>query len=142
MTETILVPDNRGKIFKRYRVGNEGYVIENAVIAVIIDAPEAEDNIDVVVPFDCEIVSVTMLADAEGSIVVDVWKDTYANYPPTDDDSITASTPPTISSAIKSKDEALTGWTKSLTMGDILRLNVDSVDTITRLTLVLSVEKV
>lgn len=142
MTTTVIVPDNRGKTFKRYKVGNEGYVVDDAVIAVVIDSPAAEDNIDLVVPFDCEITAVTLLADAEGSIVIDVWKDTYANYPPTDADSITASAPPTISSAVKSKDETLTGWTKNLSMGDILRLNVDSVDTIARITLVLTVEKV
>jgi len=82
-----------------------------------------------------------MLADQSGSIVVDIWKDTYANFPPTDADSITASAPPTISSAQKSQDSTLTGWTKSISSGDILAFNVDSCATITRVTISLKVEK-
>lgn len=94
---------------------------------------------DLYIPFACTISAVTMLADQSGSIVVDIWKDSYANFPPTDADSITASAVPTISSATKSQDTTLTGWTKSISAGDILRFNVDSVSTITRLTLTLTV---
>lgn len=97
---------------------------------------------DVVVDFACRVQSVTMLADQTGSIVVDIWKDTYANFPPTDADSITASATPTISSANKSQDTTLTGWNRNISAGDILRFNVDSVTTIQRLTIALSVERV
>jgi len=93
------------------------------------------------IPFACTITQVTMSADASGSIVVDIWKDTYANFPPTDADSITASAPPTISSAQKSQDSTLTGWTKSISAGDILAFNVDSCTTITRVTISLKVER-
>jgi len=93
------------------------------------------------IPFACTITQVTMLADASGSIVVDIWKDTYANFPPTDADSITASAPPTISSAQKSQDSTLTGWTKAISAGDILAFNVDSCSTITRVTISLKVER-
>jgi len=93
------------------------------------------------IPFACTIKQVTMLADQSGSIVVDIWKDTYANFPPTDADSITASAPPTISSAQKSQDSTLTGWTKSISSGDILAFNVDSCSTITRVTISLKVER-
>lgn len=79
-----------------------------------------------------------MLADVSGSIVVDVWKDTYANYPPVDADSITASAPLTISSATKSSDTTLTGWTKTGSAGDILGFNVDSATTVTRVTVSLT----
>ena len=85
-------------------------------------------------PCNGEIISATMLADQTGSIVVDIWKDTYANFPPTDADSITASAPPTISAGQKSFDDTLTGWTKTFSEGDILAYNVDSVSTITRVT--------
>jgi len=93
------------------------------------------------IPFACEIERVTLLADQSGSIVIDIWKDTYANFPPTDADSITASAPPTISSAQKSEDSTLTGWTKTISAGDILAFNVDSCSTITRVTLALKVKK-
>ncbi len=96
---------------------------------------------DIEVPFNCTIQQVTMLADQSGSIVVDIWKDTYANFPPTDADSITASAVPTISAATKSQDATLTGWTTSVSAGDILRYNVDSASTVTRVTVSLKVTK-
>lgn len=87
---------------------------------------------DIQLDFACTINSVTLLADQSGSIVVDIWKDTYVNYPPVVGDSITASAKPTISSATKSTDSTLTGWTTSISAGDILRFNVDSITTCTR----------
>lgn len=86
-------------------------------------------------PFACTITRATLLADQTGSIVVDVWKDTYANYPPTNADSICASAKPTLSSAQKSQDSTLTGWTTSVNAGDILGFNVDSITTCQRVTL-------
>jgi hypothetical protein len=96
---------------------------------------------DIAVDFGATITQVTMLADQSGSIVVDIWKDTYANYPPTDADSITASAVPTISSTTKSKDSTLTGWTTTISAGDTLRFNVDSVTSITRVIVVLRVTR-
>jgi hypothetical protein len=93
------------------------------------------------IPFACTINQVTLLADQSGSIVVDIWKDTYANYPPTVADTITAAAKPTISSATKSQDATLTGWTTSVTAGDILGFNVDSATTVQRVTLSLKVTK-
>lgn len=87
---------------------------------------------DLEIPFNCSIIAATSLADQSGSIVVDIWKDTYANFPPTDADSITSSTPPTISSATKAQDTSLSGWTTSISAGDILRFNVDSCTSVTR----------
>jgi hypothetical protein len=91
------------------------------------------------IPYACTITSVKVLADQSGSIVVDIWKDTYANFPPTDADSITSSAPPTLSSAQKSSDSTLTGWTKSISAGDILAYNVDSASTVERVTVALTV---
>ena len=84
----------------------------------------------IAIPFKCEIVSVTMMTDQSGSIVVDIWKDTYANYPPTNADSITDSTPPTITTADKMVDSTLTDWTKAIALGSILTFNVDSATTV------------
>lgn len=96
---------------------------------------------DLVIPFACTITEVTLVADQSGSIVIDIWKDTYANFPPTAADSITASAKPTISTATKSQDGTLTGWTTSVSAGDILRFNVDSVTSIQRVTLHLKVTR-
>jgi hypothetical protein len=89
------------------------------------------------VPCNCIITRVEALADQSGSIVVDIWKDSYANYPPTDADSITASAPVTIAAADKSYDETLTDWTLTLSEGDKLYYNVDSCTTITWCTITL-----
>lgn len=75
--------------------------------------------------------AVQITADQSGSCVVDLWKDTYANFPPTDADSITASAPPTLTTAQKAEDTTLTGWTKTVTAGDYIRANVDSCSTVT-----------
>jgi len=93
------------------------------------------------IPFACTINRVTMLADVSGSIVVDIWKDTYANFPPTDADSITAAAPPTITTAQKSEDSTLTSWTRAIAADNILAFNVDSITTITRVTISLRVVK-
>ena len=93
------------------------------------------------IPFDCTIVGVYLLADQSGSAVVDVWKDTWANYPPTDADSITASAPPTLSADDNGSDTTLTGWTTTVSAGDVIGFSVDSASTITRLTLQLQVTR-
>ena len=93
------------------------------------------------VPYAMTIDRVTVLLDQSGSIVVDIWKDTYANYPPTDADSITSSTPPTVTTATKSEDTTLTSWTTSVTAGDIIGFSVDSVTTATRAHIIISGDK-
>jgi hypothetical protein len=96
---------------------------------------------DVVIPFNATITEWSLLADQSGSVVVDIWKDTYGNYPPTSGDSITASAKPSISSGNKGQSSTLTGWTTAIAAGDILRFNVDSVSTIQRLSINLKVSR-
>jgi len=94
------------------------------------------------IPFKCEIERVTLLADVSGSIVIDIWKDTYANFPPTDADTICGGNEPELDGAQKYQDATLTDWTKSIAAGDILAFNVDSVATVTRVTISLKVKLV
>jgi hypothetical protein len=96
---------------------------------------------DVMVPFTATIDSVTLLADQPGAAVIDIWKNTLANYPPTFADSVTASAKPSLSGAAKMQDTTLSGWSTSVAAGDVLRFNVDSVATLTRLSVILSVTK-
>jgi hypothetical protein len=120
------------------RVGAVGIVIDGAG-AVITTGVKGF----VEVPFAGTITAVTLLstdaAVTSGSIVIDVWKDTYANYPPVVGDSITASAKPTLASAIKSRDTTLTGWTTAIAAGDILGFSVTSVTALTRVALSLTV---
>lgn len=94
------------------------------------------------VPYDCTIIANRVLADIAGAIVFDIWKDIFANYPPTVADTITAGAKPTLAGpADHSEDTTLTGWTKSCKAGDVIGYNVDSATTVTRVTLQLIVLK-
>lgn len=97
---------------------------------------------DLQIPFACTINSWTIMADQSGSIVIDVWKDTFANYPPTGADSVTGSAKPTLSAAQAATSSTLTGWTTSISANDIIRYNVDSASTVTRVTISLTVTRV
>lgn len=99
----------------------------------------------ITVDYACTITQATLLADQTGSVVVNVWKCTYANFNPGTHpvvaDKITASAPPTISSSFKAQDATLSGWTVAIAAGDVLAFNVDSVTTIQRVTLALKVTR-
>jgi hypothetical protein len=87
------------------------------------------------IPSDCTITGWDIISanGVTGSLVMDVWKDTYANFPPTSTDSIAGSEKPTLSSATKNQDAALTTWTTTAcTKGEYLGFHVDSASTLTR----------
>lgn len=98
---------------------------------------------DIMIPFNCTVLGWDIVADVSGSIVVDVWKDTYTNFPPTVADTITGTEKPTLTSSpstqIKNQDTSLSTWTTSLSRNDFLRFNVDSAATVTRVTVALRV---
>jgi hypothetical protein len=98
----------------------------------------------VTVPFTCTIKKWRILSSdaaiTSGSIVIDLWKDTYANFPPLVADTITAAAKPTVTAGIQNEDSTLTGWTLAITAGDILRLNVDSASGFTKVRLEVEVE--
>lgn len=89
-----------------------------------------------------EINEVTLLADQVGSIVIDIWMDTIDNYPPDNSDSITGSLQPTLAvqaaSRIGFAQMFAAGWTTGVPSGNTLRFNIDSVSTVTRVTVVLA----
>lgn len=91
---------------------------------------------DITIPFACTIDSWYITADQAGSIVIDVWKDAFANFPPTVADTIAGSEKPTLSAASSNSDTNLTSFTKSIASNDVIRFNVDSAATVTRVNLV------
>lgn len=103
--------------------------------------PVAGDEAYVQVPYDCTVGSWEVVADASGSIVIDVWDDTYANWPPTVADTIAGSELPTLSSAQKNTDTSLTTWSSSnqLTAGHYIIFHVNSASTVTKALVVLKV---
>ncbi len=88
------------------------------------------------VPFACTIDGWTIVADQSGSIVVDVKKCTYADFPTTS--SIAGTEKPTLSTAQKNQDDSLSTWTTSISAGDILEFVVDSVSTVERVMISIS----
>jgi hypothetical protein len=93
------------------------------------------------IPYDGTITAARLFADQSGDVVVDVWVDSYANFPPTVADTITAAAKPTLSTAQKSEDTTLSGWTVAVTKGQVVEFNIDSVATITKLTIELDIDK-
>jgi len=93
------------------------------------------------IPFACTINRWTILPDVSGSIVFDIWMDTYANAPPVVGDSITASDKPTLTTTTKAQGSSLTGWTTAIPAGSIIGINVDSVTSVKKCTLSLKVTK-
>jgi hypothetical protein len=113
--------------------------LKNIAIVYMIDgggeAIDTGEKGHLDIPFDCTITGWILLADQSGSIIIDVWNDSYANFPPTVADTIAGSEKPTLSSGQKNQDLSLGTWTTSVSAGDILAFNVDSVSTVTRVTL-------
>lgn len=93
---------------------------------------------DITIPWNMTIQSWYLVADVAGSIVIDVWKDTFANFPPTVLDSITGTEKPTLSAIDKNSDTNLTTWITTISAGDVVRFNVDSVSTVTKVTLTIN----
>lgn len=117
-------------------LANAGLIIDGGSSAIL---PGIKG--DIVCSFSATIKSVELLADQIGSIVVDIWKNTYSNFPPTDIDSITASSTPEITNSVKASDLALSNWITTVNAGDVLRFNVDSCNTIKRCSVILTLEK-
>jgi hypothetical protein len=130
-----------GQVLKADGGGGLAFEDDSVVVNFIIDGGGSVittgEKGHVELPFAMAITGWTILADQAGSIVVDVWKDTYANYPPTNADSIAGTEKPTLSSAQNNQDLSLTTWTTTLAAGDILAFEVESATTVTRVTVAL-----
>ena len=93
----------------------------------------------------CTITGWKILSDdastTSGAIVIDIWRLAYAtSYPPLVANSlISGGTKPTITaSATSAASSSMANWNTSLLAGDILRFNVDSVTSLTSITLILA----
>jgi hypothetical protein len=77
-------------------------------------------------PYAATITKWSLVADVAGTIVVDIWKDVYANHPPTVADSI-PSPKPSLSSADQNESSSLGSWTTlAIAEGDVLAFNVEA----------------
>lgn len=79
--------------------------------------------------YACTINEVDVTGTPSGSITVDIWK--AAGAIPTSADKISASAPATLSSSQRSVDTTLTGWSKTVSSGDVFGGTVASASTVT-----------
>lgn len=87
----------------------------------------------VYVPNNCTITKVVILGDASGSCTVGIKKVAVGSYTgPSSGSSIVGSDPPTVTSAAQAVKTAFTGWTTSITGGDVLIISLTSVSTFKR----------
>jgi hypothetical protein len=90
------------------------------------------------VPVGCTVTGWVLTGDASGSAVVDVLRSTYSGFPTTS--SIAGTDKPTLSSAQKNENLSISAWSStSLSAGDQLQINLNSVTTCKRLNLTLIV---
>lgn len=85
------------------------------------------------IPFAMTVTRWDLFSDQTGDIVIDVWKDTIANFPPTT--SIAGSEKPALSGATNNSDTSLSTWTTGIAANDVIGFNVDSAADVTRVTL-------
>ena len=101
--------------------------------AILIPGSQAE----VVIPYAMTITGWTILGDVSGTASIDIWSAAYASYPPTIANTIIGATgtKPNLSASVKGQSTTLTAWTTGVTAGNIIRFNLDSVTSQTRISL-------
>jgi hypothetical protein len=85
------------------------------------------------------VLGATTPSGSTGSCSVEVWKTTFTGALPTTANKISASAPPTITGATKSKDSTLTGWTTAVAAGDIFGFKLLSNLTFTWVAVILEI---
>lgn len=116
-------------------VGSAAFVIDGGGVAITTgvkgDLPP--------MPFAGTITGWALVANQSGSITVNVWKDTLANFPPTSDDALFSAS---LSSATRSPTSgSYTTVSHAFSVGDVIRFNVASVTDIQRVTVGLRISR-
>lgn len=124
-------------------VGGGGPIVQNLTIMIDGDGNPIDPGVSglLKLPSDCrltawEIVSVDAV---EGDIVVELWVDSYDNFPPDDADIVGASETPTLTAAVKNRNTSLNaGLGYNLNSGDWLTWTVISATDVTKVALSLT----
>ena len=116
--------------------------IENVIMDYGGDAIPVGAKGVIRIGYNAKIVEATLLSENVGSINIDIWKSTYAAYPPSLSGSIVGPTDLlSLTNAISYTDTALTGWNTTINAGDILRFYVSSNSGVSRLTVALKLQR-
>jgi len=101
------------------------YVIDSGSIAMLT-GNKGSLTVDVTGVLE----SLVILSDQQGDLTLDIKKSSYSTFPTFN--SIVGGVYPQMSNARKVRDDDLSGWTKTITAGDILTFDVIAVSNITR----------
>lgn len=139
---TITLPPSIGsanEILQMDATGNASFVSNTRTLNFVIDGGGSVITTGskgyIVLDGDYTVTGWTILADQSGDIIVSVNRATYANFPTFNN--IDGSEPPTLATAQKAEDLSLGTWTTTLSARDVLEFVVDSVTTVTRVTVAL-----
>jgi hypothetical protein len=132
---TVTITDE-GDGFLNFHAGNR-FASFNFTIDGGGSVPGTGAKGQVTVPANCTVTGWVLTADQSGSAVVDVLASSYASFPTTA--SIAGSDKPTLSSAQKNENLAVSVWTAALTAGEQLQINLNSASTVTRINLAILV---
>jgi hypothetical protein len=112
-----------------------------AAISYVIDGggsvPSTGAKGQISIPFACTITGWVLTADASGSAVVDVLRSSYSGFPTTT--SLASTDKPTLSTAQKNENLAVSVWTTAINAGDIIQFNLNSVATVQRINVAINV---
>lgn len=102
-----------------------------------------DSKFDIEIPWACTIDEWELLLDQADTFRIDVWNDSYGNYPPTGADSMPGATGdrPQTSAAAKASDDTAAWDDVTVAAGSTLRFNVDVVTAATRATLILKARR-
>jgi len=94
----------------------------------------------ITMPYNGTITGWQVIGDVAGDCVIDVWK-TAAGIIPTVADTITGSEKPTLTSQQINSDLSLSTWTTTISVGDIVAINLDSASSLSQLWLTIFTTK-
>ncbi len=100
-------------------------IILNAGGAVV---PQAQVKMDIEIPFAADVVGWHLYADVVTTTRIDLWLDSYANFPPTAADTMPGAdaNKPQLAAAVAAAG-GVAGWSKTqIAAGDILRVHLDT----------------
>ena len=117
---------------KNLASGSIGYVLDGGGIALTTGSKGF-----VQIPFSCTLIGWTLMADQQGSLIVDVKNQAVATWPATSTSttSIAGSDLPTLTSQKLARSFAMTGWTQAVAEASLLEFYINSATTVTRATL-------
>ena len=88
------------------------------------------------IPWNFTPVGWRIIGDVAGACSIDLWMDVFANGQPTNADSITASATPAVAATnISASSTTLTGWDTTWVKGDLLKVVIEALTTMTQVTI-------